>query len=90
MSNVIELFIDRGDRVIIDGGFISETVAQSERGTERIVHQPAEYRYFVDVIEGDGGTIGMWCGASYAEAMAAARAASADWGNAPVIDRARG
>lgn len=87
MSNIIELFIDRGPRVIIDGGLVSETIVQSERGTERIVHQPAEYRYFVDVVEADGGKIGMWDGLSYAEAMTEARACSADWGNAPIVNR---
>lgn len=90
MSNLIELFITRGDRIVIDSGIVSETVIHSERGVERIVHSPGTRRYFVDVVEGGGGTIGMWDGSFYVEALAAARACSVDWGNAPVIDRVRG
>lgn len=88
MSNILELFINRGDRVIIDGGLVSETIVHSERGAERIVHQPPEYRYFVDVMQADGGG-GVWDGASYEEALEVARECSAELDNAPIIERVR-
>ncbi len=88
MSNVIELFIASHPRVIVDVGEVVATITQSARGTERVDHPPGTRRYFVDVVD-DDGAIGVWDGQTYADAMIAARAASADWGNAPVIDRAR-
>lgn len=91
MSNIVELFNDRVDRVIINGGFVSATIVHSERGTERTVHRPAEYRYFVDLIEvgPDGGEMSLWDGATHEEAMAAAREISRDLGDLPIIDRVR-
>ena len=87
--SIIDLFIVSGDRVIIDGGFITETIIRSAAGTTRIIHPPGTYQYFVDVVEADGCTIGMWDGATYAAALKVARECSADWDNAPIIDRVR-
>jgi hypothetical protein len=94
MSNIVQFTprrSDRVDRVIINGSFVSETIVHSERGTERIVHQPAGYRYFVNLIEvgPDGGEMGLWDGKTHAEAMAVARQISRDWGNLPIIDHVR-
>lgn len=43
--------------------------------------------YFVDVIESDGGRIGMWDGSNYFDALRGASELAADFGNVPVIDR---
>jgi hypothetical protein len=88
-SSILELFIVSGDRVIIDGGFIAETRIISASGTTRIKHPPGTYRYYVDVVEADGGIIGMWDGGTYTEAFAAAKTCSVSWDNAPIIDRVR-
>lgn len=86
MSNVVDFRTVSGARVIIETDIISKTVTQSERGTEVVVHPPGLRWYFVDVVEPDGRQQ-VWDGSSYAQAKAAARECSIDWGCAPIIDR---
>lgn len=87
MGNIVELFMKGIDHVVIDGGFLKETVTESERGVEHVTHPPGTYRYFVDVVEADGGVISMWDGSSYDAAMITARELSSDYSNAPIINR---
>lgn len=78
----IEQCLGAVDRVVIFTGHIGEIGAPRDQW---------QFRYLIDVIEEgpDGGEIGLWDGATYEEAVAAAREISRSWGNLPIIDRVR-
>jgi hypothetical protein len=59
------------DIVVIRSGVITASPFASEIG---------QHQYFVDVLESDGGEIGMWSGVSYYNAVLAAHELAAEWG----------
>lgn len=67
MSNVTPLF-GRG-HVEIFGGVLSAVTVTDAKGTRTDTSQAGEYRFFVDLIEPDGGRMGMWDGPSYEDAI---------------------
>jgi hypothetical protein len=73
MSNILQF--RRTDIVVIYEGTITKSSNASEVG---------RHLYFVDVVEADGCSIGMWGGASYQQAVTAANELAADWGGVPV------
>lgn len=75
MSNIIQF--PRKARIEIRGG----TVLQSEHEAD-----VGRWRFFVDVVEADGGRIGMWDGESHTAAMDAARELARDWGGCEILD----
>lgn len=89
MSNILDICLTGSDRVVIDGGFIEQTIIHSCRGEENFTHEPPIFTYFVTVHEVDGGEICLWSGLLYAEACENARDASVDWDNCAIIDRVR-
>ncbi len=62
----------------------SNTSAHVEILGGRLVGPGAPWRFFVDIVEADGGRFGMWDGGSYGEAIRTAEDLSEDFG--PVID----
>lgn len=77
MSNVIEFRFRKTNTIVIRGGIIIKSTNPTDVG---------QFRYFVDVIEAEGGEIGLWDGASYNQAVIEAREIALDWGGVPVRD----
>ena len=67
--------LSKAKRVVVSYGMVSETRTVGVNGTRRYRHDPPVLHFFVDVYALDGGRAGVWDGASYADALAAAR----DW-----------
>ena len=62
--------MDNVSHIEIDGGTISgPTVIETATGKRTVPTLIGSYRYFVSVIEHDGGRICMWDGADYHEAL---------------------
>lgn len=71
----------------IDGGTISgPTVIETALGKRSLPTLIGSYRYFVSVIEDDGGRICMWDGADYADAMREADALKASFNAGRIED----
>jgi hypothetical protein len=72
MSSVIPIF-KRG-HVEIHGGIVSSATITNANGTRPDWSNVGQYRFFVDLIEPDGGRAGMWNGSSYDDAIREAEA----------------
>lgn len=83
---VVPIF--RNSHIEIDGGIVSAATITDAKGTRADLTSVGCYHYFVDVIEADGGRIGMWSGPSHQEAIRQARILSKDFG--PVRDLVTG
>jgi len=71
----------------IDGGTISgPTVIETATGKRTLPTLIGSYRYFVSVIEDDGGRICMWDGAGYAEALREADELKASFNAQKIVD----
>jgi hypothetical protein len=66
-SNVIPIF-GRG-YVEIHGGVVSSTTVTDSNGKHSIAAHVGHHRFFVEIIEPDGGRLGIWDGASYEQAI---------------------
>lgn len=78
MSNVIPF--PRAVIVEIDGGVVRSSTITDANGTRSIPDDIGKFRYFVDVIETDGGRISMWDGTDHAEAIKQANLLALDFG----------
>ncbi|WP_128755480.1 hypothetical protein [Metarhizobium album] len=71
----------------IDGGRVTgPTVIEGEFGRRTVPTLIGSFRYFVSVIETDGGRIGMWDGASHEDAVKEAVSLKASFGAARIED----
>jgi hypothetical protein len=71
----------------IDGGTISgPTVIETATGKRTLPTLIGSYRYFVSVIEGDGGRICMWDGADYVDALNEAAVLKASFNAGRIVD----
>jgi hypothetical protein len=77
MNNIVQFRPRKTDRVVIWRGIIAKSSFAAEIG---------QCRYFVDLIEADGGEIGLSACSSYHEALIEAREIALDWGGVPVLD----
>lgn len=66
--------------VEINSGTVQSATITDAHGTRPDLTDVGKFKYFVDVIEPDGGRIGMWCGASYDEAKRQAEFLAKDFG----------
>lgn len=87
MSNIIKLR-DRA-RVEIHGGVITACIITDAAGTRSDDTDVGHFKYFVDVVEEDGGRICMWDGRDRSEAYIEARECAASW-KVPVFDLTTG
>lgn len=71
-------------RVEIYGGVVQHETVTDDKGTRPVLTNVGSSRFFVEVVEKDGGRIGMWDGPSYDEAIRQATILSMDFG--PVRD----
>lgn len=74
--------------VQIDGGVVTLATITGEHGTRPNYTSVGKYRFFVDVVEPDGGRLSIWDGPSHADAVREASELSRDFG--PVRDRTNG
>lgn len=74
--------------VEIDGGVVTSATITDANGTRPDHSEIGKYRFFVDVVEADGGRIGMWAGNSHADAVREANVLSTHFGS--VRDRTIG
>lgn len=72
MSNVTPIF--KKGYVEIHGGAVSSATITDALGTRPDVSTVGQFRFFVDLIEPDGGRIGMWDGSTYDDAIREAQA----------------
>lgn len=75
--------------VEIDGGIVQTATVTDENGMRPILTDVGRFFYFVDVIEPDGGRIGMWHGTDHGEAVRQANILALDFGG-KVRDRTGG
>ncbi len=66
--------------VEISAGIVQSETVTGATGTRPILTNVGRRLYFVDVIEPDGGRIGMWEGDSHAEAVRQANLLAIDFG----------
>ncbi|ALJ98238.1 hypothetical protein BiPBO1_24 [Brucella phage BiPBO1] len=52
----------------INGGIVKSASVTDDKGTRILADMIGRERFYVDVIEADGGSIGLWDGEDYAEA----------------------
>lgn len=78
MSNVVPF--SRSASVEIYGGVVQSSTITDANGTRSIPTDVGQVRYFIDVIEADGGRIGMWDGADHAKAVQEANLLAHDFG----------
>ena len=83
---VIPLF--ENSHIEIDGGLVLSATITDANGIRPDLTNIGRYHYYVDVVEADGGRIGMWSGQSYDEAVREANTLSKDFG--PVRNRVVG
>jgi len=92
MSNVIH-FPRRPDHrfIEIDGGVIRSATKTMKVGTVSLPYEAGTFRFFVTLIDEDGGELGLWHGASYDDAVREAEQARLDFDiTAEVLDRVAG
>lgn len=75
--------------VEITAGTVQSATITDENGTRPHLASVGQRRFFVDVIEADGGRIGMWDGDHHADAVRQANLLALDFGGR-VIDRTGG
>lgn len=75
--------------VEITGGTVQSSTVTDENGTRPILTDVGRFFYYVDVLEPDGGRIGMWHGTDHAEARRQANLLAIDFGG-KVRDRTGG
>jgi hypothetical protein len=81
----------RPHAIEIDGGVVRWATRESASGTW--IDWPAigAFHFLVDLLEEDGGRIGLWSGTDYAQAIAEAESARLDFDvEEPVRDRIGG
>ncbi|HAO2891892.1 TPA: hypothetical protein IHM15_004492 [Escherichia coli] len=74
----------------IDGGTVTGATITTDKGTRPIPYEVGSKSYFVDVIEIDGGHIGMWSGSTYEEAVKQAEVLRKDFNVSVVRDKIEG
>lgn len=67
-------------RVEIVGGTVWSATMTDRHGTRPLQTEVGQTRYFVDVVEPDGGRMGMWDGKEHAEAVRQANLLAVDFG----------
>ncbi len=75
--------------VEINGCTVQSATITDANGTRPVLTDVGRFFYFVDVIERDGGRIGMWHGTDHAEAVRQANILAIDFGG-KVHDRTGG
>ena len=81
-ETILEQCLNSVDRIVVWSGRVGDKGVSRDRWRRMFI---------VDlvVVGADGGEIGLWCGSSYDEALAAARRASRDFGDLAIIDKVR-
>lgn len=76
--------------VEIDSGVVRSVTVTDHTG-KRVVHYLAgKLTYFVDLIDAEGGRLGLWSGTSYARAVAEAESSQKEFGVAEIADLTNG
>lgn len=82
-SQPIQVF----SHVEIDGGLITgPIIIESERGIRAVPTLVGSYRYFVAVVENDGGKVTMWDGDSHACAVEEANSLKYSFSVGKIVD----
>ena len=76
--------------VEIQHGIVRAQSVSDQQGTRPTFEHVGQHRFFVDVIEADGGRLGLWDGQSYEDAIREAEEIAADFGSLPVCDHVVG
>lgn len=76
--------LNLGDHVEISSGTVTVATITDASGTRDSLTHLGSTRYFVDVVEKDGGRICMWDGGTHCEAVKAAHDLAPEFG--PVRD----
>lgn len=66
--------------VEITGGTVQSATVTDASGTRPVLTDVGRFFYYVDVLEPDGGRIGMWHGTDHAEAVRQANLLAVDFG----------
>lgn len=82
MNNVITF--PAKDRVEIHYGIVTGEIVTDASGTRPVFDHVGEPRFFIDLVDADGGRLAMWDGESYDAAIIAAGDLSREWGCAVV------
>lgn len=63
----------------IHGGVVREVTIHDVNGTRPSYQGIGDFHFFVDVVEHDGGRLGLWSGLDYEDAIRQAEAARIDF-----------
>lgn len=78
MNNVIKF--PARDRVEIHYGLVTGATVTDANGTRSVFDHVGEQRFFIDLVDADGGRLAMWDGESYDAAIIAAGDLSREYG----------
>ena len=82
MGNVIRLKGPqlRPRRVEITNGIVTRTTTHDQAGVRVLEYIGGKQRFFVDLVEPDGGRLGLWDGLSYPDAIRSGLESARDFG----------
>lgn len=63
----------------ISGGIVRDSTITDQNGTRRLPDEIGSYQFFVELVERDGGHLGLWSGPDYGDAIRQAEAARVDF-----------
>ena len=69
----------------IDAGTIKSAELTDAAGTRPDYSSIGDFVFFIDLVEHDGGRLGLWSGRSYEQAIREAESARADFGIAEAV-----
>lgn len=77
MSNVIDF--PASATIEINAGLVTSSFVIDATGTHPVPQDIGKHLFFVDVVEIDGGRMGMWSGSEYADARSEAVSLAKDF-----------
>ena len=69
----------RPHAIELNGGTVRSSTVKGVGGTRHQFHEVGQFRFFVDMVEEDGGRLGLWDGTNYEAAIREAEAARRDF-----------
>lgn len=63
----------------IDGGTVTASRIIGAEGVRFLDHEIGTFQFFIDLVEVDGGRIGLWSGLDYEQAIREAEQARREW-----------
>ena len=70
----------RPHAIELNGGTLRSSTVKGVGGTSHQFSEVGQFRFFVDMVEEDGGRLGLWDGDDYEAAIQEAEAARRDFG----------